>query len=183
LLRYAQQLEDAQRWEEASRAYAQLGQKYSTVNPDFANQFYNRAEWLRQSRSAAMAPMTPAAPGPGTDPTALRGDQRLRPVPQTVDPRTAVPGRSSPVDVPKRRVFSVQSSGPGRLYRAATLIDSQRAYYLVSGQGQIITYATEEPGVNLEPYLGRNVELLGRVLPRGDIRPQYMTVQRALTLP
>jgi hypothetical protein len=44
-------------------------------------------------------------------------------------------------------------------------------------------YVTEQPGVNLETYVDRNVELLGQIVPRGDIRPQYMTVARVIPLP
>ncbi len=78
---------------------------------------------------------------------------------------------------------SVHSSGPGSLRRASRLIDGRRAYFLESSQGQVILYATEQPGVNMEPYVDRHVELLGQVIPRGDVRPLYLSVSRVVPLP
>ena len=62
-------------------------------------------------------------------------------------------------------------------------IDGRRAYRLESPTGQVLMYGTEQPGVNLEPYVGRNVEVLGHVAPRVNVRPIYMIVVRARLLP
>ena len=78
------------------------------------------------------------------------------------------------------QVYSgAKSSGPGRLRPANDrLIDSRRAYYLESSQGQVLMYVTVAPGMNLDldRYVDCNVELFGNIVPRGDIRPLYMSV-------
>lgn len=168
-VRAAQQLEEAGRWDEASRACALLAQKYARSDPDRANQYLNHAEWLRRGRPAA-------------DPVAA---DRLRPVASAPSGQGVTPPVVAPAPAAPRpgNVQSVQSSGPGRLRRAGRLIDARRAYYLESAQARVVTYVSEAPGVNLEPYVDRNVELLGRFEPRGDVRPQFMTVVRVIPLP
>ena len=76
-----------------------------------------------------------------------------------------------------------QSSGPGRLRPAGRFVDARRAYALDNSQGRPIMYVTEQPGVNLEPYLNRNVELYGDVVYRMDLRAYVMTATRVTPLP
>jgi hypothetical protein len=179
LLQQAQAMEQANRCAEASQLYAQLYARYLNTNHGLAMQFHNRAEWLRQGR-------------PGTAP-----DGRLYPVPSGAvtpsapcPPAPYYPNRTYYAPAPaatqhsvSSQAISLQTSGAGRLRNASRLIDSRRAYLLESSQGQILMYVTEQPGVNLETYVDRNVELLGQIVPRGDIRPQYMTVARVIPLP
>lgn len=68
-------------------------------------------------------------------------------------------------------------SGQGQLRRAGFLIDNRQAYALENNRGQIIYYATAGTGISLDPHVNRQVELLGTVQVRGDIRGgQYMVV-------
>ena len=52
-------------------------------------------------------------------------------------------------------------SGPGRLSRASFFIDGKQAYVLT--QGQLWIYVTALPGLNLEPYVNRTVNLYGLI--------------------
>lgn len=188
LLQQAQALEQANNWAEASQLYAQLGARYFNSNHDLAMQFYNRAEWLRQG--------SPGAPR-NTVPSATAPDGRLRPVPAgtvpssgTCPPSPCYPTPAyytpQPGAAPSSaygQTVSLRTSGPGRLRNATRFIDGRRAYLLESSQGQVLMYVTEQPGVNLEAHVDRNVELLGQIVPRGDVRPQYMTVARVVPLP
>jgi hypothetical protein len=193
LIQKAQDLERANNWAEAIQVWNQLGNQYYNSDHDKAMQFYNRAEWLRRGRPVAPTPIVYGAPNP-TGPTT-----RLQPVPAgtpgamsgSCPPAPCPPGSQStnPYSVQSPNspngnvgVISAHTSGPGRLRRAARLIDGRRSYYLESSQLTVITYATEQQGVNLEPYVDRNVELLGRIVVRGDVRPQYMTVGRVIPL-
>ena len=70
-------------------------------------------------------------------------------------------------------------SGPGNLRRAGFLIDNRQAYALENNRGQIIFYVTAGNGVSLDPHVNRQVDLLGTVQVRGDIRGgQYMVVSQ-----
>jgi hypothetical protein len=194
LIQKAQDLEKANNWAEAIQVWNQLGNKYYNSDHDKAMQFYNHAEWLRRGRPVAPSPVAYGVSNPAATTT------RLQPVPAGIPgslagscppaPCPPGPGSPNPNSVPPPnspngnvRVISAHTSGPGRLGRAVRLIDGRRAYVLESGQGTIITFATEQQGVNLEPYVGLNVELLGRIEPRGDVRPQFMTVGRVIPLP
>jgi hypothetical protein len=186
LLKQARQAEQARDWQEASRLYDQLGARLANTDHDAAMQFHNYARWLRRGSPA------PAAVAPAPAPAAAASGERLRPVPAgspVPPPAPCTPAVLRPPQAPVQQTgyaqgtaVSVRSSGPGRLRRTSRTIDGRRAYYLESGQGLMLMYATEQAGVNLEPLVDRNVELLGQVVPRGDVRPQYMTVVHAREL-
>jgi hypothetical protein len=70
-------------------------------------------------------------------------------------------------------------SGPGSLRRAGFQIDNRQAYALENNRGQIIFYVTAGNGVSLDPHVNRQVDLLGTVQVRGEIRGgQYMIVSQ-----
>lgn len=70
-------------------------------------------------------------------------------------------------------------SGAGSLRRAGFSIDNRQAYALENSRGQIIFYVTAGNGVSLDPHVNRQVDLLGAVQVRGDIRGgQYMVVSQ-----
>jgi hypothetical protein len=62
-------------------------------------------------------------------------------------------------------------------------IDGKTTYVLETAYGQALMYVTALPGVDLDPYLGRMVELNGPLVYRGDVRANYMTVQNAVPAP
>jgi hypothetical protein len=49
---------------------------------------------------------------------------------------------------------------------------------MVSDKSVPFYYATSQPGVNLELYLKRRVELFGQAIYNGDLRANYMRVSR-----
>lgn len=181
LFKEAQDHEQAGRLDQAIALYDALGRKYAATDHARAMQFHFHAHTLRQ-RLAGPVPLT---------------DNRLRPVPAgtptppspvcppvaATPPRPPSEARPAVTPPPASGTASVQSSGPGRLRASQRLIDGRRSFYLVSGQEQVVMWVTEQAGTNLEPYVDRNVELLGYVQPRGDVRPRYMIVARAIPLP
>jgi hypothetical protein len=70
----------------------------------------------------------------------------------------------------------------GRLRRAGRSVDSHRAYVLES-RGYPVMYVVPQPGIDLEPYVDRNVELTGPAAYRGDYRANHMTAVRVQPLP
>jgi hypothetical protein len=77
----------------------------------------------------------------------------------------------------------IRASGPGRLRRAGRCVEYRRTYVLETGQGIPTLYVTPQDGLDLEPYVNRNVELFGPAIYRGDLRANYMTVVRVQPLP
>jgi tetratricopeptide (TPR) repeat protein len=148
--------EKAGNYAEASRSYSRLGDMYRDSNYQLSLQYYNRAAWLRQAEPP-------------------------RPAPTAVVPVTTA--NAAPASgVVQASAQSVQMLGPGQLLRAATPIDGRPTYVLNSAQGAVIAYLTPQAGVNLEPYVGQNVEALGQIVPRNDIRDRFMTVVRVRLL-
>jgi hypothetical protein len=162
LYQQARQYEQAGNRAEAARAYARLGDLYRDSDYKLAMQYYNRAALLRQG--------LPATP-----------DARLQPVP--ADRAGPPTGTCAPGPGPGPvRAVSVQMLGPGRLMRAASWIDTRPTYLLETPQAQVMAYLVPQPGVDLEHYVGQNVEVLGQTVPRADVRGPYMTVARVRPL-
>jgi uncharacterized protein YraI len=191
----ALQLEQLGRSEEAARLYADVGIA-SAANPGLAAEAQRRAQWLRggliqspagttrENRPAGTvswgAVNAPAAPAGRTTSQYTDGNGAAapawRPPAQAPAPATA-PGQ------PAGSPAMLTNSGPGRLYRAPFFIDNKPAFGLEGSGGQLRLYVTAEPGVNLEPFVNRNVDLHGSMLYRGDLRTNYMTVRQVTPLP
>ena len=70
-----------------------------------------------------------------------------------------------------------RSTGAGNLRRAPFTIDGKQAYALEKSPGQVLYYVTASTGVSLDVWVNRQVDLVGKVQVRGDIRGgQYMVV-------
>jgi hypothetical protein len=173
----ARTAQQAGRVSEAVRAYEQLGQQLAATNYAQAILCYNEAAYLRNShegsaassraglqRTSAPAPVQPAL-SLGAPTTVQTG---------TVPSYYASAFFASPL---------AQWSGPGRLRLSGRSIDGRITYVLETTYGQMLMYVTALPGVNLDPYLGRMVELNGPLVYRGDLRANYMTAQYAVPAP
>src|SRR5262249_19668491 len=101
----------------------------------------------------------PIASGGGSNPARLR-------------PRPAGPPANN-----------LRSTGGGILRRAGFNIDNRPTYALLARNGVVAFYVTPEPGINLEPYVERPVDLHGYIEVRGDVRgADYMRVVRVYLL-
>jgi hypothetical protein len=76
-----------------------------------------------------------------------------------------------------------QWSGWGWLRRAPFFVDQKQAYALENSQGSLRLYVTAQPGVNLDSYLNRTVNLYGKLNYRGDLKTNYMTACQVAPLP
>ena len=169
----AQRLEQEGKKAEAAQKYTELAQQVYAENHDLAMQCYNRAYFLRESLQGG----TPTPPA-NSQLTSATADNRLAPVPagnpglqanyaSLQDPAAGAPP---------------QTSTPGLLRVAGRGVDSRPTYVLQNSQGMIQMYVTAQPGVDLQSYVGRNVQLYGPLVYRMDIRAYYMNAQRVTPL-
>ena len=132
--------------------YRQLAAQQSMPGGDYnlANQATARADAL--NRRIAMTTSRPSFSSPGTNPT---GD--------THGPWTA---------------GVVYTSGAGYLRRVAFSIDNQTTYALEDDRGYPRLYVVAQPGLNLEPFANRRVELFGPMINRPDMTVRgFMSVK------
>jgi hypothetical protein len=203
LWRQAEQAERTGRLADAIRLYELAGEANLHVNHARAEAALRRAEWLRQggnppSGGSAFYPdreVRPPTPPGDARPAAAPYEGRVYALPtDTGEPATAArligsapaspPGQfcSTPSAAPAAwgappAPVGYPSSGPGRLHR------SRVGFLLVSDNGRPVYYAAGQPGLDLEPYVDRNVELFGPVAYRNDLRAYFMTVVRVQPLP
>ncbi len=176
----------------------------SDANPDRRLQALNRANWLRENLKNPTAPIVPGV-APGNDlrmaaapsesnvyPTAgnpSNSNVRLAPPQGTGTPTatawSATPTalNTSPSTAPGApagppAAGTEYASGPGWLQVSARSAEGKKTYVMVSDRGAPFYYVTGQPGVNLEPYLKRRVELFGQAIYSGDLRANYMRVAR-----
>ncbi len=178
----AQDLERAGRRDEAERAYTRLGQQLATdpAKHDLAMMCFNRAYFLRAPGTGNAAAAESRYGGQGTD-------SRLRPV--AGNPYYPQGNCATPCPAPQQSNYApavnvpVLTSEPGTLRRAHCAIDSRLTYMLRSSSGFLLAYVTAEPGVDLEPYLDRTVQVYGPTVYRSDYRATYITAQRVVVPP
>ncbi len=71
----------------------------------------------------------------------------------------------------------IMTSGPGTLRRAAFQIDGQNAYVLEDSRGNVRVYVVAQQGINLEPFINRQVEMFGPMTNRPELTVRgYMSV-------
>lgn len=135
--------------------YRQLAQEQSRPggNTSLAYQASARADYLsRRSVTTAARPITPIPPSNAPPPLA---------------------GGPGPWNA-----STMMKSGPGVLRRAAFQIDGQTAYALEDDRGYPRMYVTAQPGLNLEPFINRRVELFGPMVNRQELAIRgYMAVK------
>jgi hypothetical protein len=61
-------------------------------------------------------------------------------------------------------------------------VDGKPTYVLESSAGTVHLYVTAQPGVNLEQYVNRNVNLYGPMTYYGPVKSNYMVVQQVQPL-
>lgn len=187
LWQQAQQAAQAGKLSEAERLYLQLARQ--TTDHDLSMRCYNRINFLRQGGQAAATPVyQPVHPN---DPyyTSQQTNARLVPTPvnsavsssiQAGQPTSQYTYRRdvpvAPMSQTQQAAPAAQASGPGWLRRAPFWLDQKATYVLESSQGMPRMYVTAQPGVNLESYVNRTVDLWGTVVYRGDVKTNYMSV-------
>jgi hypothetical protein len=188
----AEQAERAGNPAEAERLFLQLA--HETPDHDLQMRCYNRIHFLREGRRTSYPPGYQA--GRPSDSYYTNGG-RLAPMPgypyaPSTNPYMTT-GRATsqytyaPVPATGQAATSssanCQWSGWGSLRRAPFFVDQKQAYALENSQGSLRLYVTAQPGVNLDSYLNRTVNLFGKLSYRGDLKTNYMTACQLAPLP
>jgi hypothetical protein len=174
----ARMAQQAGRISEAITLYEQLGQQLAGTNHSQAMLCFNEAAYLRnsyRSYSTSYAPSNMSGMQPAAAPPL--GLSLGAP---SLTPRPTVPSYYASAAAPAP---AGQWSGPGRLRVSGRSVDGRTTYVLETVYGQTLMYVTASPSINLDPYVGRMVELSGPLVYRGDIRANYMTAQYAVPAP
>ncbi len=158
----AQQTEQAGRYQEAAQLYMQLGNEVVNTNHALAVQAYNRAQWLTRYTRGAQ-PLTPNSP------------QHT----QALYPGAPPAGSGQPAPVPPNAIPPgwVKSS-PGRLMAQGYYYETRKIYRLENSRGIPLVYVVPGPGVSLDPYINRTVELYGPQSFREELRANLLTAMR-----
>lgn len=190
----AEQAEKVGNYAEATRLYQECAK--ITSDHSLSIRCFNKIQALRDGNRGSVPP----GYQPGVPREASTGDNRLVPTPASTtanratsqycyvkDAPPVVQARPTsyapPANYPSQPVTPApaaptQMSGAGRLARAPFFVDGKQAYRLETNQGQVMLYATALPGLSLEPYVNRIVNLYGPIVYRGDVRTNYMTVSQ-----
>lgn len=111
------------------------------------------------------------------------------PAPYQAPPQSAPAAYRPPATQPAPPVYQAaapaateQMVGPGWLRKAGRMLEERPTYVLETTQGYPLIYVHAAPGLNLDPFIGKRVNLAGPVYYRGDLRTWYITVN-SVTVP
>lgn len=188
LWRQATDAERSGRVNEAIELYAQLAHDTAVTNRERSAEALQRAWHLqngaRNPGALSRAPVQPGAVAPPTQVRAYPSD----PIPPARSPVTATVVSTAPsradaaLSVPRGQPGQSWRTYSGRLRKAGRVVDD-RPTYVLEVQNCPYLYTTPQPGLNLEQYVNRNIELTGWANYRGDLRANYMTAVQVQLLP
>jgi hypothetical protein len=185
--------------QEANRLFERVAQEAAASDPILAAQARDGASRVRQRLTGYTGPRTDCPPvGSPCDPGYSTLPSRIHPIPDTTTPpnvRLNAPAPSAPTVTPAYQTASASApvstrppetpgvySQSGFLRRAGRAVEGRRTYCLESPTGYPLMYVTAQAGLDLEPYLNRQVELWGPANYNGALRANYMTATRVQPL-
>ena len=145
------------RLEDAERLYFSLARQMNEPggDHDIANLCYTRIHTIREKKRSL----------PGG-----RSTSNTRPV--SADPARPTADRSLPPAAP--RDGETRRTGPGKLVRSSIAIDGNRTYRIEDNNGAAALYVVPGPGIDLERYVGKRVDVSGVVHTRQGLSKPYM---------
>lgn len=168
------------RFEDAERLFFQLARLMNEPNGDhdLANLCYTRIHGIRERRRTGNAGIVAAPvsiPGPSRN-LELPKEDRAKLLPPIGSPtKTAEPSLPPPAkEATPAADGAPRWSGVGMLTRSALRLDGRMTYALESSPGVVRLYVVGGPGVDLERYANRRVDLFGATLTRRDISKPYI---------
>jgi hypothetical protein len=180
----AQKAESAGDYGTASRLWEELAKTYAKTNYDMALNCHEHSLYLRDRISAV-------AGGRLGQP-----DNRFRPLPASTN---CYPASSVPCAPPNTsRSYSVNGAADpgrdsppppqsdknvGRLRSAGWAIDNRKTYRLETSDGRPLMYVLPQLNLDLEPFVGKNVELQGAVEYRTAVRAHCLLATAVNPLP
>jgi hypothetical protein len=167
------------RLDDAEKLYFQLARTMNEPggDHDIANLCYTRIHAIRERKRTGgpyPSPVPPASPptpsNSPTRPTSLP-PERERPAPVTGAP--PAPAAVEPKD--ERGKWT----GPGRLVTSPLAIDGRRTYALETNSGVVSCYIVAGPGVDLERFANRKVDVYGVSSTRRDLKRPFVIATAA----
>jgi hypothetical protein len=183
----AEQAEQEGNFGTARRLYSRIFEEQSrpSGDRDLAARASRRMQALDERLQAARAggpvPATAVSVSRPADPPPGGSVGRFVPPPASVPSpaATAPPPPSAPVAGGPSRGGTIS----GWLRRTGFQVDGRPTYALENTQGAFMRwYVAPQPGVSLEPYVNRAVELSGPLYYRGDLRSNFMAVNQVTLL-
>src|SRR5262249_14194717 len=192
----AQRAEEAGDRERAIQLLTAVGNDYARTNEKLANSCFHRAARLKQQTGLAPAVTCcqPAPNGPATLAPSAPDRVDNRGVPSAglppVGQNSVAGGSWQPINPKVQGGQVLQSSfvqnppqAPpnqptriGRLYKAGRTLEDHPTYRL-EAPGSFL-YVLAQPGGDLEKMVGQKVELTGKIVYRGDLRANLLTVSQ-----
>jgi hypothetical protein len=187
-LKQAEQADRAGRRKEAVQLYARAASDGLAVDHPRAPEAFQRAYYLLYPERTASAQPAPAAPTfasparPDSRFSPLRGEaaSAVAPPAAPAPPAAAAAAPAPPAAMPSPQRYQ---SGPGWLYRSGRNLEGRPTYLLQRAGGTNLLYVTPGPGVSLEPFVNKSVQLFGPTEYRGDLRAWLMTVSDVQAMP
>lgn len=172
------------RLDEAERLFLDIVRENAGTNGDFelSLRAQNRVREIRMQRRINLT----NRPSDGSKLIPPTGVPSFTPPSDLLPPRPSLP--VSPAGISRTTISPATGnarnfSATGWLRRSGFQIDGKQTYALESNRGQLRVYVTAEPGVDLESYLNRPVEIFGSFEVRGDVRgAEYMRASRVMPL-
>ncbi len=196
LLWEAQKAEEQQNYIRAAQLYEEAANRVVNTDHDLYVRYLNYSQFLRNKSSGKVASangsyaqagnmdgrLIPSAPTGYGQPTAYLAAQGQAPSQYcyVADPCRTVTLRApaTTTAIPQPAVAPQQPQaqwyGPGQLFPSSRRIDDKPTYLILTGRDQAPVYLNPSPGLDLQPYCYRNVQLYGPVVYRGELRTYYM---------
>jgi hypothetical protein len=162
---------------EAVKLWAQVGAATVTTDPNFSREALRRAYWLHHGHQAyGSGPVRPAPEAryanTGAQPCAIASPPLVRASSAPATASVTPPIASAPSPWPTYR---------GRLSKAYRAQEGARTYMLELPNG-VPFYVSPQPGIDLDPYIDRNLQVMGPIAYRPELRAWIMTVKQAQPL-
>jgi hypothetical protein len=149
---------------DAEKNYTQLLKQ--TTDNDLKILCHNRIHMIHQANRRAATGYQPAPAAHNRFAPSTAG----RPLPPAQSPARATSQYTYVQETPAltggpagASATTPQTRGPGLLVRSHVPVAGQQGYLLDMGRGQTILYVIAQPGVNLEPFVGRHVTVSGAI--------------------
>jgi SH3-like domain-containing protein len=184
LWRQARQAESYHNYQEAVRLYREAGYGRMKADPGWANKSLDYADWLERAYLRSPYGGVSIQPTGGPKYTGLAGANRI---PATPASKLASSDAGSLVSTVRLAAPVSTGNAPpanvtklGLLRRSGRVVDYQPTYVLENdAYTPPITYVMPQTGLNLESWIGKNVELHGPMVYRGDLRGFVLTAVQA----
>jgi hypothetical protein len=170
----AEAAEQAGKYDEAEKLFFELARVMNGPggDHDIANLCYTRIHGLREKKRGSAVAIGPGAPN--ASPPKDARSTLLPPSASGVTPISGGPTAPGSVPPPTGADDKPRWSGAGVLTRSALALDGRQTYALESSPGVVRLYVVPAPGLDLEEYVNRRVDVYGINATRRDLSRPFV---------